>query len=58
MKMSEMPVNVVITKYDSPCLPYLDVIRMLQSVKECDNKNKVNYKQNKLTGCLLPKRCC
>ena len=32
MTMIEMLIFVVITKYDSPCLPYVDVIRMLQSL--------------------------
>ena len=38
MTMIERLTFVVITKYDSPCLPYVDVIRMLQSLYGCDNK--------------------
>ena len=42
MKMFEIHIVEVITKSDSPCLPYLGVIKMLQSVYGCDNKNNVN----------------
>ena len=45
MKISEMLIIEVITKYDGPCLPYLGVIRMLQSVYGSDAKNKVNCRQ-------------
>ena len=45
MKMSGMLTVEVITKHDSPYLPYLGVIRMLQSVYRCDDKNKVNHRQ-------------
>ena len=51
MKMSGMLTVEVITKHDSPYLPYLGVIRMLQSVYRCDDKNKVNHRQKQLPKC-------
>ena len=38
----EIHIVEVITKPGSPCLPYLGVIKMLQSVYGCDNKNNIN----------------
>ena len=40
MKMSEMLIVEVI-KHDSPCLPYLGVIRKLQRVEDCAIKTKL-----------------
>ena len=42
MKMFQIHIVEVITKPGSPCLPYLGVIKMLQSVYGCDNKNNIN----------------
>ena len=36
MKMSEMLIVEVMTKHDSPCLPFFGVIRMLQSAYRGD----------------------
>ena len=38
MDIFEIHIIVIMTKYKSPCL-YLEVIWLLLSVYECDNKN-------------------
>ena len=53
MTMIEVLIFVVITKYDSPCLPYVDVIRMLQSLYGFDNKKKANQRQKQASGIVL-----
>ena len=46
MSMFEIFIFHVITKYGSPCLPYLGNIKMLQSLYEYDSKNKFNQRQS------------
>ena len=46
--MSEMLIAEVITKPDSPCLPHLG-----DMIQRYDNKNKINYGQKELPGCML-----
>ena len=55
--MSEMFIVKVITKHDSPPLPYLSINRMLQSVYGWDNKSKINYRQNQSPKGFLLNRC-
>ena len=45
MKTSEMLIIEVMTKHYCPGLTYFDVIRTVQFVCRCVNKNKVNWRQ-------------
>ena len=44
IKMFEILNLKVIKRHGSPCLPYLGIIRMTQTVSRCHNKNKTKKK--------------
>ena len=56
MKMSEGFVVKVITKYDSFPLPYLGVIRMLQSVYGSDGKTKLTVDRSRQRLAIFSKK--